>query len=565
MARTSRRRNQKDEKNLNTENYTKITKAPAAAYVRLSVEETKGDTIDTQLETLKDYISNCAGIYLEDVYIDNGYTGTNFDRPEFNRMMTDVRSGRIKCIVVKDLSRFGRNFLESGYYIETLLPKLNVRLIAITDDFDSSRQSDQDALSVPIKNMVNDFYAKDYSKKISDMNAARRRSGKYTIERSVYGYSVDKEKDEYYINPETAPIVQSIFRWYLAGLRPGLIAKRLNLLGIITPKEYKSLYETGEEMTASTIWTAGKVITVLRRDAYVGDRCLGTRLTSLYKNYSDKEIPRDEWTIYKDDHDPLITREDFAEVTKRMNKHVEERRAVIKRGHELNPDLDNVFSHIAFCGRCGRKLRIETKRYRNGIIKMEGAAYVCKGRVGKNSKDGCYLRIEMDLLKIIVADQIRMMVDLMLDQQKIITDLRKSQTEKNPIQKYKMRISTLVMKEDQCSEKLARVYEDLAAGVIEKDDYTTLREKYQRERQQYGEKITEYRYLIKRAQESMKAFDSIVEELKKNFYPVQLKRELLDYLVERIIVHDDHHVEIKYRFEDVFSTVSSIVEGGDSE
>lgn len=137
-----------------------------AAYGRLSVENETGESLQTQMSMLYQYIDNHDDLQLEDSYSDNGYSGTNFDRPEFVRLMDDVRSGKIECIVVKDLSRFGRDYLETGYYIETLFPHLNVRFIAVTDDFDSIREEDRSSLSVPIKNMVNAMYAKDISKKI---------------------------------------------------------------------------------------------------------------------------------------------------------------------------------------------------------------------------------------------------------------------------------------------------------------------------------------------------------------------------------------------------------------
>ena len=564
MARTSRR-NRQTRPEATPIVDSRIMKEPAAAYIRFSVEEGKGDTLETQLALVRDYIDQSGSMYLEDVYIDNGYTGTNFDRPEFTRMMTDVRSGKIKCIVVKDLSRFGRNFIESGYYIETLLPRLNVRFVAITDGFDSSRQSDQDAISVPIKNMVNEFYAKDYSKKISDMNASRRRSGNYTIEKALYGYIVDKENNEYVINPDTAPIVQLIFRWYLSGIGAGAIATRLNLLGIMTPKEYKSLYETGEEMTSSRLWTHGKVLTIIVRDAYAGDRCLGTRLSAQYKNCKDVEIPRENWIIYKDDHDPLVTREDFAKANQMFRDHVEASRAAVLHGKEVNPELDNLFSKMIYCGKCNRIMLLEAKRYRDGLVKTEGMAYVCKGMIGPESQRGCRRSIDLDLLKIIVNDQLQMMIDVMLDQQKVIAKLRKNHSEKNPVQRYKTRLSSLEMKEIKCGDRIAKLYEDLASGTLEMDDYITLKERYQKERESYGQQINEYRTRLSLAQKNMDAFDDIVETLKEKYLHAEFSRELLDFMVEKIVVFDDKHIEIRFKFDDVLQSIKEIVEGGEKE
>ena len=161
------------------------------AYARLSVEKDDEGSIQTQVSLLHNYIAEHPELRLADTYIDNGYSGTDFDRPSFTRLMDDVRTGKIQCIVVKDLSRFGRDFLETGYYIETLLPKLNVRLIAINDTFDSSREEDVNSISVPIKNMVNEMYAKDFSRKVSAYHDLHRKKGDVHLTRTVYGYQID--------------------------------------------------------------------------------------------------------------------------------------------------------------------------------------------------------------------------------------------------------------------------------------------------------------------------------------------------------------------------------------
>ena len=562
MARPSRRNNQ-NKKGLSQIPVTVAPKVAAGAYIRFSVETEDEGSTETQLELIRSFVSKQEGLELKDIYIDNGYTGTNFDRPEFRRLMQDVQNGKIQCIVVKDLSRFGRNFLEAGYYIETLLPKLNVRLIAINDDFDSSRQRDQDAISVPIKNMVNEMYARDYSKKVSKVNEARRKNGTYTIETSVYGYSVDKENNIFVVNPDTAPIVQLIFRWFLAGYTSAEIAKRLNVLGVITPMEYKCDNEFKKEMTGKRLWDSNKVRMILKRETYMGDWCLGTKLTALYKNYKDKKMPREEWTVYKDYHEALITREDFAAVREILEESLANRRAVIKKGHELNPELDNLFTNMVYCGRCGRKLHLETKRYASGRVKLEGAAYVCKGRIGPDNEDGCYLRMELDSLKIIVADQLQMIINSMVDQEKIIKKLRKRRSDKNPIHRYKNKIQTLTFKEQKVAEKIQKLYENFASDLIDQDQYRELRQKYQKERDSIAKEMEKYQSMLRQAEDKMNQFCDMTEMLRQKFEHMTLDRELLEYLVEKVIVYEDQRVEVRVRCNDVFEAVATMLEGGD--
>ena len=236
MARKSRK-NRNVESNIQTV-VKKENLLDTAAYIRLSVENGGNETDETlvvQQMLVERFIEEHPDLRLEEVYIDNGFTGTNFERPGFMRLMEDVRSGKVQCIVVKDLSRFGRDYLETGYYLETILPKLNVRFIAITDDYDSSRKEDRENISVPIKNMVNAMYAKDMSKKILAAKEAQKRNGNITLSKVAFGYVRSEDKTRQVVDETVASVVRMIFQWTLLGVNKREIADRLNLLGVATP------------------------------------------------------------------------------------------------------------------------------------------------------------------------------------------------------------------------------------------------------------------------------------------------------------------------------------------
>ena len=236
MARKSRK-NRNVESNIQTV-VKKENLLDTAAYIRLSVENGGNETDETlvvQQMLVERFIEEHPDLRLEEVYIDNGFTGTNFERPGFMRLMEDVRSGKVQCIVVKDLSRFGRDYLETGYYLETILPKLNVRFIAITDDYDSSRKEDRENISVPIKNMVNAMYAKDMSKKILAAKEAQKRNGNITLSKVAFGYVRSEDKTRQVVDETVGPVVRMIFQWTLLGVSKREIADRLNLLGVATP------------------------------------------------------------------------------------------------------------------------------------------------------------------------------------------------------------------------------------------------------------------------------------------------------------------------------------------
>ena len=251
MARKSRK-NRNVESNIQTV-VKKENLLDTAAYIRLSVENGGNETDETlvvQQMLVERFIEEHPDLRLEEVYIDNGFTGTNFERPGFMRLMEDVRSGKVQCIVVKDLSRFGRDYLETGYYLETILPKLNVRFIAITDDYDSSRKEDRENISVPIKNMVNAMYAKDMSKKILAAKEAQKRNGNITLSKVAFGYVRSEDKTRQVVDATVAPIVRMIFQWK----------------------------------------------------------------QSLYKGVKQYHTEPEEWDVQKDMHTPLVARDDYEEL-----------------------------------------------------------------------------------------------------------------------------------------------------------------------------------------------------------------------------------------------------------
>ena len=244
-------------------------KIPTAIYARLSVlrDDDKSESIENQISLIHRYILEHPEMELFDVYADRDRSGTNFNRPEFERLISDVTKGKVTCIIVKDLSRFGRNYIETGVFIENIFPKLGARLIAINDNFDSNREEDVNSLSVPIKNMINEMYAKDISRKIISSNRIRNRSGNSKLRGNApYGYKYEDNKlvpDERY-----APYVRLIFEWRSKGKSVNDIAKRLTLIGAPVPGNVtgdKNIDKFGER------WLPSKIYHILSNPEYTGD------------------------------------------------------------------------------------------------------------------------------------------------------------------------------------------------------------------------------------------------------------------------------------------------------
>lgn len=329
-----------------------------AAYARLSSEnsghETE-DTLNTQILQIHSYIKEHPGLTLTDTYVDNGFTGTNFDRPEFERMMQDVRTGKIQCIVVKDLSRFGRDYIETGNYLETIFPMLHIRFIAINDDFDNIRQSDVDSLAVPIKNMVNSLYAKDISKKIGLSYQMRREKGIPTSWCVPYGYRMNEQKSQYEVADE-AKYVKLIYQWYLMGVSTNEIARRLEFLEVPRPNEHlnRRLHE-GHDTTFNK-WHSSSVLRILDSQVYIGNLVTGKTRTASYKGIGLHPVDKGEWHIVENAHEAIILKSDFEIVQEKRNRNKEKRNNAMARSEQVRAECRNHFAGMVFCGCCRRSM-----------------------------------------------------------------------------------------------------------------------------------------------------------------------------------------------------------------
>lgn len=299
----------------------------AAAYVRLSVEDNGklgGYSLQNQKELLRSFFDAHKELHLYKMYVDNGFTGTQFERPAFAEMMRDVKAGRISCIVVKDLSRLGRNYLETGNYLEQIFPFFQVRFISITDGYDSaSPDAAAEALLLPLKNLINEGYAKDISRKVSSSIATRKKQGKFMGKYPPYGYLKDpQDKNHLIADIQTKPTVRRIFQMYAAGSALGAIARRLNAEQIPCPTRY--LLEkgiSGESRFASSLWDKNTVRRILQNRVYLGMLVYGKEETSFARGIKRHKIPEQDWQIVAGTHEPLIEEALFFKVREMLDRN----------------------------------------------------------------------------------------------------------------------------------------------------------------------------------------------------------------------------------------------------
>lgn len=585
MARKSRRANVVQEKKEELQVFASIItqkQLATAAYARLSVEKENDESIQTQIELLHQYIQDHEEYKLVDTYVDDGYTGTDFDRPEFIRLMDDVRTGKIQAIIVKDLSRFGRNFIETGYYIETIFPCLNVRLISINDEFDSSRAEDRNSMVMPIKNMINEMYAKDASKKRVLSFEMHSQRGDMKIAKSIYGYYVDKEKNQLKVNLETAPIVQAIFRWYQMGKGTGDIVKRLKMLDIMTPFAYKATHEIEMEIPETDRWTGDRIKTILLNQSYIGSTVYGKRKAAKYRNMPEHHTDPSEWIIHENTHEAIVAEPDFEEVQERWEKRSDFMKESFRRGRSRWAGVEDSFPQKVKCMECGTTMTY--MRYTNfgqsqGVRK---GFYYCKEYDGKPGY--CRQKVHEDLLKIKMmynygampvvycghtaavgsmstcdktrysAAKIERIVLVALRKQlEIFQSMAKILEEGE--EKNKTNLPAMQRNMEQELEKLKaeriRQYEAYAEGVVNQETYL-------KNKKDLNEKIEIIQDKYEQIQEVTSVEDDLMKDIRtveKNAEEVnilkKMTRHIAETFVEEITIYDSEKIEIRFVFDDL--------------
>lgn len=336
-------------------------------YLRLSVEDNgkkDADSMENQKNLLMEYVSARPYLMLTDIYMDNGFTGTDFERPEFNRMLQDARDGRIHCIVVKDLSRLGRNYVEAGDYIEKVFPFLGIRFIAVNDHYDSDSLTSGDELGASLKNVVNDVYAKDISRKVGTAMKQKRLRGEYIGNYAPYGYLKDpKAKNHLIIDQEIAPIVVEIFELRAKGDGINTIARILNERDIPSPGRLR--YERGiitnnNKKGSGLLWSRHVLSDLLKNVVYIGNLAQGRSASCLYKGIPFHWTEESEWDLVENTHEAIISPELWKrvqEVTARKSREAKE-----SHGKYANlPKRENPYGSLLRCADCGRVI-VRTSR-----------------------------------------------------------------------------------------------------------------------------------------------------------------------------------------------------------
>lgn len=522
----------------------------AAVYARLSVEDDiTMDSLDTQIKLIRDFIDCRDDIVYEETYFDNGYSGTNFNRPAFNRMMQDLRKGKIQCIVVKDLSRFGRNYLEADYYIETILPFLGARLLAVTDNFDSLRPEDMNSLLIPVKNLVNTMYSKDLSKKIWTTAQRKKKAGVVLGNGCVYGYILNQETGRFDIDPATAPTVQMIFQWRLMGLSTNRIADNLNLMGAPTPRQRQK--ELGIlKKDAGKKWESSSVSAILMNECYIGNTVTNKTSAKIFAGQEKRRTEKEEWIITENTHAPIIARDDFEKIREKQEREAAvrmERRSAAAKINEKYPDQ---LKGLLYCGECGRRMCID--RYPHGAeSSVKTVVYCCRHRKGQAECQGH--TITENLLKMLIMRKISEAVLAFCNEEELWKKTNNLNGSGSPINKIKSEIQKTNARLGSIAEKRTLLYENLSAGIIDKEEFRLLQDTYKKQHEEEEEALKTLEEKLKKTEEISKEYFQSAEKMKQFAGMTAFDEDKVRELVERVDIFPDKHVHITFRFKKPFA------------
>jgi len=503
----------------------------------------RGDSLETQRYLIENFAAASPDIRLVEVYTDNKTTGTNFERPAFQRMLADIERGRINCIIVKDVTRFGRNAIDTGYYLERYLPQRGVRFIAITDSHDSL--DGDGGILLPLKNIISESYALDIGRKCRAVQRQNIADGLFVGRLAPYGYK--KATDDCHqltIDADTAPIVHQIFSWASDGVSVNDIARRLSAEGIPSPSHYN--YDKGfnksETMLGAIYWKANTVRKIINDRVYVGDMVQGkTQQMNNNKTYNDPS----KWICVPNTHEPIISRDMFDQVQV-IRQAVSERAMTIKQNS--TPFTTNVFSGKVFCAKCGYPMK-RKRQYSNGIYWFR-----CESQA-KYSEGACTVVSvkETDLIAEIMA-MLHKQAEAILG--KCISLEKAAALPDNCAAELREINAGL----DKDGRVLQSLYESMVSGLISKSEFLQMKADYESKIAALSARADEIRNRQYELKTHAVEYRDLADAISAAVCNEKLTAEIIDKLIQEIRVSPDKSFSVLFRFKDEFMSSSNRVD-----
>lgn len=527
----------------------------ADLYLRLSKEDgdkEESDSITNQKELILEFLKSRPDIRIHEIRVDDGYSGVNFDRPAFQQMLADIKNGTVDCVITKDLSRFGRNHIEVGKYLEKIFPYLGVRFIAINDNYDSAVNAEQgNNIIVPFKNLINDAYCRDISMKIRSNLEVKRKRGDFVGAFAPYGYQKSEtNKNKLEIDEEAAEIVRDIFRMYLKGSSAYKIADTLNQKDIPTPMDYKrgngASFYTGFKKNLRSEWTHVTVLRILGNPVYVGVMVQGKDTTPNYK--VKKKVRRDQsqWNKVENTHDPIISSIDY--------KNVQDLLQMDTRTSDSEEKV-YILSGIVKCGDCGANMVRKTVRYG----KTKYVYYICGGH--KQNKRSCSSHsINIAILEKTVLELLNHQIKVIADIKEVLDQLGEREWKRTGVEKKKHQIVQKKEEIQKLNSLRLELYEDFKEGLITREEYLELKEIYEKRIQTAENGLLKLNEEMELLISNPNIFADWIWEFIKYGQLERLTREVAVSLIDKILIYEKQKGDRYPRIEVVFKYAEQISE-----
>ncbi|MGN1025552.1 MAG: recombinase family protein [Faecousia sp.] len=508
-----------------------------ALYIRLSKEdenEGPSESVTNQKSLLNAFVKEHR-LSVYDTYVDDGWSGTNFDRPDFQRMIGDIEARKVNMVITKDLSRLGRDYIMTGHYMERYFPEKRVRYISLLDGIDTGVESTANDIT-PFRAIMNDMYAKDISKKIKSVKRDKQRKGQFIGGKPVYGYKMHPtEKNKIVVDEEVEPIVRRIFAMALEGMSCRKIAAKLNEESIPTPASYCG-WNMGRRGAYAGLWSSERISEMLQNETYTGNMVQGRRVKISYKSNKCLRQEPSNWVVVENTHEPLVDKESFQKVRMLVNS----------RRHTRSRTYDFLLKGLIYCHECGYPLAVLNRPPVSGEDRL---FFVCRTyqRFTKARICTCHSIKEQAVTEAVLA-KVREACEAYLNPDRLqpiavaaVEEARKAERHEAEIQALRSKICCL-------TGNLDKMYMDRLSGLLSEADFERVYQRVKMERTALEERLKE----LEREKESPISPDDRARELVQQFLDsAYTSRELLVSLIERVELTEDKQIIIKFRFREL--------------
>lgn len=527
-----------------------------ALYVRLSREDgdrEESDSIANQRDMLAEFAAAQDDLAAPAFYTDDGYTGTDFDRPGFRRMMDDLRAGTVNCVIVKDLSRFGRNYVGVGEYLEQVFPLLDVRFISVNDRVDSFLDPRSvNNLVVPFKNIINDEYCRDISNKVRASLDLKRRQGKFIGSFASYGYRKDPaDHSRLLVDGQAAAVVRDIFDWFVGGMSVLGIAKRLNEMGVPNPSAYKRRQGMNYRHPASDkldgLWPDSSVRRILRNRLYTGTMVQGKNRIKSYKLHVSEAVPEADWIEVAATHEAIIPAELF-----------ERAQALFTRDTRTAPAQKEVYLFSGFlrCADCGRAMHRKTISQPYGDYHY----YICSTFKKQHSGACTKHTIRSDRLEQAVLEALRHQIALAVEMDELVAEINRSSTRGHNAKRLLDERAQLEAEREHIEQMKLSLYPDWKAGDISREEYHQLKAQFEQRQAGLDGRIAAVQARIDEVQNGVDETNSFLTQFVQYRSLQKLTREAVVELIDMIYVHEGGGITIQFKFSDAYAAAKEYIQ-----